>query len=72
MFPAPVVLTFRAQLPNAEFLLPVVLEAKAFAPTLVLEATLPPPSPTHTPLNIESALVFTDPETFINEVAVLI
>jgi hypothetical protein len=44
----PVVLYLKAQIPKAVLYAPVVLEAKALLPTLVLVIILPPPLPTLT------------------------
>jgi hypothetical protein len=57
------VLYLNAQNPTAVLLAPVVFDDRALVPTIVLEETLPPPSPTQTPLNIESQVVDNDPVT---------
>ena len=48
---------FREEAPTATFPAPVVFTDKAPAPTLVLLARFPPPSPILTPLTVISLLV---------------
>jgi len=62
-FLAPVVLDLKVFRPKAALQAPVVLLIKAPEPTLVLVDMFPPPSPTQTPLNMESQVVDSEPVT---------
>ncbi len=62
-FLAPVVLDLKVFKPKLVLQAPVVLLIKAPLPTLVLVVMFPPPKPTHTPWNMESQVVDSEPVT---------
>jgi hypothetical protein len=63
-------LLFKAYLPIAVFIIPVVLLCKAPAPTLVLLDTLPAPNPTLTVLKVASEVDDKDPVMIAEPVTV--
>ena len=67
----PIVFAANALVPTATFLVPVVLEANALEPTLVLLATLPPPNPILTELNVESKVDLIAPAVSIATVGTI-